>query len=210
MVRQSALSVSSSTADSQTWYERVSFSHESTSRLVGRLDRPKIQSAVNTGIRSGPDSRQNHGSCTRLVSASDREAPPYTLAPVCLATNRVAVYLAILFVSKDALLLVSGIVLRVRTLRRENISLSNLLNPAISSVEIRPLLISKANTALQFLVLALSLAPVTIPDTILSVIQYMNTLWSPCLTHFKDLCRHHHHNHGHFPSLSVSPGRAPD
>lgn len=66
-------------------------------------------------------------------------------------------YVAGIFVAKDLFLLASGFFLRFRILRRDKVPLTQFFNPAASSVEIKPLLISKINTALQFATLGLSI-----------------------------------------------------
>lgn len=73
-----------------------------------------------------------------------------------LCSLRSVGYVAGIFVAKDLFLLASGFFLRFRILRRDRVPLTQFFNPAASSVEIKPLLISKLNTAMQFATLGLS------------------------------------------------------
>ena len=66
----------------------------------------------------------------------------------------------------------SGLILRFRSLRRDKISMDRFFDPSVASIEIKPLLLSKINTVLQFTTLGFGVAPFTIPLILTNSVQY--------------------------------------
>ena len=70
-------------------------------------------------------------------------------------------------------MLISGFILRFKSLKRDKIPLARFFDPKVASVEIKPLLISKINTVIQFLTLGISLDPFELPIMVLNTFQYL-------------------------------------
>ena len=81
------------------------------------------------------------------------------------------VYLSGLIISKDLILLGSGLVLRFMSLKRYNIPLAQFFDPKVASIEIKPLLLSKINTVLQFLTLGASFFPLGLSASFINYLQ---------------------------------------
>ncbi len=80
-------------------------------------------------------------------------------------------YLGALIISKDLLMLISGFILRLRSLKRDNIPLDRFFDPKVATVEVKPLILSKINTVLQFLTLGACLSPIEISLSVLKTLQ---------------------------------------
>jgi hypothetical protein len=80
-------------------------------------------------------------------------------------------YLSSLIISKDLFMLISGFILRYRSLKRDNIPLERFFDPKVASVEVKPLLLSKINTVFQFLTLGICISPIAVADYMINALQ---------------------------------------
>ena len=68
-------------------------------------------------------------------------------------------------------MLISGFILRFRSLKKDNIPLDRFFDPKFASVEVKPLLLSKINTVLQFLTLGICISPISIAGFMINTLQ---------------------------------------
>ena len=69
------------------------------------------------------------------------------------------------------MMLGSGLVLRFASLKRNNIPMTQFFDPKVASIEIKPLLLSKINTVLQFFTLGISFFPLGLPLSFINLFQ---------------------------------------